>query len=62
MERLYALGIDAYRLLQVVSEHDPSRFLPLDGVTGKIFLMGHVFQREGVLAIMRQGQGVPSRQ
>jgi outer membrane PBP1 activator LpoA protein len=62
MERLYALGIDAYRLLQVLSEHDPANVLPLDGVTGKISLMGHVFQREGVLAIMRQGQGVPSRQ
>jgi outer membrane PBP1 activator LpoA protein len=58
MERLYALGIDSYRLLQVLIEHNPVNALPLDGVTGKITLYGHVFQREGVLAIMRQGQGV----
>jgi hypothetical protein len=59
MERLYALGIDAYRLLQVLFEHNAANTLPLDGVTGKITLVGHQFQREGTLAIMRQGQGVP---
>lgn len=58
MERLYALGIDAYRLLQVLFEHNAANMLPLDGVTGKITLVGHQFQREGILAIMRQGQGV----
>lgn len=58
MERLYALGIDAYRLLQVLFERNPANALPLDGVTGKITQNGHVFQREAVLAIMRQGQGV----
>ncbi|HLP98198.1 MAG TPA: penicillin-binding protein activator [Sideroxyarcus sp.] len=60
LERLYALGIDAYRLLQVLFEHNSANTLPLDGVTGKITLVaGHQFQREGTLAIMRQGQGVP---
>jgi outer membrane PBP1 activator LpoA protein len=59
MERLYALGIDSYRLLLVLFEHDPANVLPLDGVTGKISQNGHVFQREGILAIMRQGLGVP---
>lgn len=59
MERLYALGIDAYRLLQVLFEHNAANTLPLDGVTGKITLVGHQFQREGTPAIMRQGQGVP---
>ncbi len=59
MDRLYALGIDAYRLLQLVYGHDKTAFLPLDGVTGKITLSGHTFQREAILAIMRQGQGVP---
>jgi hypothetical protein len=59
MERLYALGIDAYRLLQVLFEHNAANTLPLDGVTGKITLVGHQFQREGTLAIMRQGQGMP---
>jgi outer membrane PBP1 activator LpoA protein len=59
LERLYALGIDAYRTLQILFEHNPANVLPLDGVTGKITQSGHVFQREGILAIMRQGQGVP---
>jgi len=59
MDRLYALGIDAYRLLQLVYGHDKSAFLPLDGVTGKITLSGHTFQREAILAVMRQGQGIP---
>ncbi len=59
LERLYALGIDSYRLLQVILEHGEERLLPLDGVTGKITLAEHTFQREAVLAIMRQGLGVP---
>ena len=29
MERLYALGIDSYRLLQVLFEHNPANVLPL---------------------------------
>lgn len=58
MERLYALGIDSYRLLQILFEHNRANVLPLDGVTGKITLNGHTFQREGAIAIMRQGQGV----
>lgn len=59
LERLYALGIDSYRLLQVLYNHDFVNLLPLDGVTGKITLAGHMFQREATLAIIRQGQGVP---
>jgi outer membrane PBP1 activator LpoA protein len=59
MDRLYALGIDAYRLLQVIFEHHESRSLPLDGVTGKISLTAHTFQREAIPAIMKQGLGVP---
>jgi len=59
MERLYALGIDAYRLLQVLFEHNPANTLPLDGVTGKITLIGHQFQREATAATLRQGSGVP---
>ncbi|HAF45256.1 MAG TPA: penicillin-binding protein activator [Gallionellaceae bacterium] len=59
LERLYALGIDAYRLLQVLFNRSYSSVLPLDGVTGKVTLSGHFFQREAILAIIRQGQGVP---
>jgi outer membrane PBP1 activator LpoA protein len=59
LDRLYALGIDSYRLLQVIFEHHESRSLPLDGVTGKISLTAHTFQREAIPAIMKQGLGVP---
>ena len=59
MERLYALGIDSWRLLQLMFDQKTARALPLDGVTGKITLTGHQFQREPLLAIMRAGQGLP---
>ncbi|MDP1634112.1 MAG: penicillin-binding protein activator, partial [Gallionellaceae bacterium] len=59
LERLYALGIDSWRLMQVLFEQKTARALPLDGVTGRITLTGHLFQREAILAIMRAGQGLP---
>ena len=59
LDRLYALGIDSYRLLQILFEHSETRSLPLDGVTGKITLINHTFQREAILAIIKQGLGVP---
>lgn len=58
-ERLYALGIDAWRLLTMLQDRETARALPLDGVTGKITLSGHQFQREALPAILRAGQGVP---
>jgi len=59
LDRLYALGIDSFRLLQVIFGNKESRSLPLDGVTGKITLTAHTFQREATPAIMKQGLGVP---
>jgi outer membrane PBP1 activator LpoA protein len=59
MERLYALGIDAYRLLQVFYEHNSLNSLPMDGVTGKVTLNGHLLERDATLAVLRQGQGFP---
>ena len=35
MERLYALGIDAYRVAREIGRHPSGRF-HLDGVTGKL--------------------------
>jgi hypothetical protein len=58
MERLFALGIDAYRMLQVLYHHNTSNALPLDGVTGKLMLEGHRVKREGVKSTMRNGQGM----
>ncbi len=55
-ERLYALGIDAYRLMQLLLSNNPNRIRSLDGVTGQIKLDGQVFQRYGSPAIFIQGQ------
>ncbi len=59
MERLYALGIDAYRLLQVLYQQDTRNALPLDGVTGKVHLTDHLLERDATIAVLRQGLGVP---
>ncbi len=46
IERLYALGIDAWRLGQLIAKSDNGRGLPpLDGVTGRITLDGHQLTR-----------------
>ena len=55
-ERLYALGIDAYRLIQLLLANRVDTALPLDGVSGNIKLHGHVFTREPILAVFQQGQ------
>jgi len=54
-ERLYALGIDAYRLMQMLLAHQLTA-LPLDGVTGRIQLNEHTFQREALPALFMQGR------
>lgn len=54
-ERLYALGIDAWRLTQLLSR--PEKSAPtLDGVTGKITLDGRQFVRTLTQAEMRDGR------
>jgi len=58
MERLYALGVDAYRMLQVLYHHNTVDALPLDGVTGKLTLEGNQVRREAVKGILRGGQGM----
>lgn len=65
-ERLYALGIDAWRLTQMILTHDRSQALPsLDGVTGKLSLdsanqfvrsLAQVEMREGRPRLMRTTQ------
>ncbi|MEW6562227.1 MAG: penicillin-binding protein activator [Pseudomonadota bacterium] len=56
MERLYALGIDAYRLMHILLYGALQYDLPLDGVTGKIRLHRQQFVREGLPAVFRQGR------
>ncbi len=58
-ERLYAFGIDAYRLLQTVLNDKLRKSLPLDGVTGRIrFPDSNLFQREAVSAVFKYGRGL----
>jgi outer membrane PBP1 activator LpoA protein len=52
-ERLYALGIDAYRLIQVLLGRQTT--LPLDGVSGHITLKGHTFERKALPSLFVQG-------
>ena len=56
-ERLYALGIDAWRLAQTIITQDRVKSLPpLDGVTGRLMLEGHQFVRQLSAGEMRDGR------
>jgi uncharacterized protein len=55
-ERLYALGIDSFRLIQVMLANKVNTALPLDGVSGQIQLSGHNFQHMAIPAVFAQGQ------
>ena len=58
-ERLYAFGIDAYRLLHIMLNEKFGSALPLDGVTGRIMLAEpNLFLREGVPGFFRFGRGL----
>jgi uncharacterized protein len=55
-ERLYALGIDAWRLAQVIADPEARRNMqPLDGVTGKLALDGAQFVRSLATVEIRDG-------
>jgi len=59
LERLYALGLDAFRIAQALMEGPPGQFA-LEGATGHVTLVeGRQFVREGRLAAYRAGQLVP---
>ncbi|HXZ97175.1 MAG TPA: penicillin-binding protein activator [Burkholderiales bacterium] len=59
LERLYALGIDAFRISQDLSSIDPYSGYTLDGVTGQISLSpDHQFVRELTPAMFYRGQVV----
>jgi hypothetical protein len=59
LARLYALGLDAFRVAAAFKDGPPERF-ELDGATGHISLApGHQFIREGKLAVYRNGELVP---
>ena len=60
LERLYALGIDAWRLALMLQANPPDSALILDGVTGQLSLdpASHQFNRAGVQAEFRDGEAV----
>ena len=59
LTRLYALGLDAFRVAQTLREGMPER-LSFEGATGLVTLGdGRQFQREGVFAVFRAGQLAP---
>jgi len=60
LDRLYALGIDAYRLVHILLTNKISSALPLDGVTGKVGLRNQQFTREAMPAFFKQGMGLTS--
>jgi uncharacterized protein len=61
-ERLYALGIDAWRVMLALLASDKEvrgtniKFAPIDGVTGRITLDGNHFNRNLTLLEMRDGK------
>jgi hypothetical protein len=58
-ERLYALGIDAFRIASVMAKSPQlGEGGVLDGVTGQISLADHQFQREMAAAQFREGTAV----
>ena len=60
LDRLYALGIDAYRLAYALATKEKSGLQPLDGVTGRITLAddGYEFLRELTPAYFDQGHAL----
>lgn len=58
VDRLYALGIDSYRIIYALLTNFPNNAWPLDGVTGKLRLVGQQFVREPLPAFFRQGLGL----
>lgn len=60
LDRLYALGIDAFRVAQAFADGAPAA-LALDGATGRLALdRSHQFLREATLLEFRDGEIVPA--
>jgi outer membrane PBP1 activator LpoA protein len=60
LDRLYALGLDAFAVARAFREGVPER-LDIAGATGQLALAeGRQVTRDGVLAVFRQGQVVPA--
>jgi outer membrane PBP1 activator LpoA protein len=58
LTRLYALGLDAFRVAVAFKDGAPDRFA-LEGATGQIALDGRNFTRESRFAVFRDGNLLP---
>ena len=57
LERLYALGLDAFAVAQMLAEAVPPTRIELDGATGRIVLTTtRVFERQGRVVAIREGR------
>jgi len=60
LERLYALGIDAFALAQMLAEPTPPDRIELDGATGHLSLLpSRTFAREGRVMAIHDGRVLP---
>jgi uncharacterized protein len=60
LDRLYALGLDAFALAQLLANEIPPDRVEFEGATGHISLTpAHVFAREGRIVVIRDGQPAP---
>ena len=60
LDRLYALGLDAFVIAELLSSSDPPSRIELDGATGHLSLTaGRTFAREGRIMVIRGGAPSP---
>jgi len=59
LDRLYALGLDAFTIAELLANPIPPDRVELEGATGHLSLTpAHVFVREGRIMLIRDGQSV----
>jgi outer membrane PBP1 activator LpoA protein len=59
LDRLYALGLDAFVIAELLSSPEPPSRIELDGATGHLALAGgRSFTREGRIMLIRGGAPV----
>ena len=60
LDRLYALGLDAFLIAELLSAPEPPSRVELDGATGHLSLTAsRMFSREGTLMVIRGGVATP---
>jgi outer membrane PBP1 activator LpoA protein len=60
LDRLYALGLDAFAIAELLANPIPPDRIEFDGATGHLSLTpAHVFAREGRIMVIRAGQSTP---